>query len=79
MISQQSDNCASVITKGGAKRMILPCVGLAQQPVFLQIKANIPGSIAFFVVVDHDGIEQTLATHKIYHGGVFRPACSFDP
>jgi hypothetical protein len=32
IIAQHANNCASVMTKGGAKRMILPCVGLASKP-----------------------------------------------
>ncbi len=31
-MSTHSFNCASFITKGGAKRMIFPCVGFAKRP-----------------------------------------------
>ena len=33
IISQHSCNCSSVITSGGAKRIMLPCVGLANKPL----------------------------------------------
>lgn len=33
MIATQSSNCSSFITKGGAKRIILPWVGLANSPL----------------------------------------------
>ena len=32
IIETQSLNCASVITNGGAKRMMFPCVGFANKP-----------------------------------------------
>src|SRR5690554_424819 len=33
IIRTQSSNCSSFITKGGAKRMMLPCVGFASKPL----------------------------------------------
>src|SRR5690606_24397109 len=38
IIFTHSNNCSSVITKGGAKRIILPCVGLASNPLSLNFK-----------------------------------------
>ena len=37
MIFTQSNSCDSVITNGGAKRMILPWVGLAKRPLSLSL------------------------------------------
>ena len=33
IIETQSNNCSLVITKGGAKRIMFPCVGLANKPL----------------------------------------------
>src|SRR5690625_6524634 len=38
MIFTQSSNCACVITNGGAKRIILPCVGFANNPLSRSFK-----------------------------------------
>jgi len=36
MIAMQASSSASVMTSGGAKRMILPCVGFANNPLSLR-------------------------------------------
>src|SRR5690606_32390284 len=38
MISTHSNNCVSFITNGGAKRMMLPCVGFASNPLSRSFK-----------------------------------------
>jgi len=38
MIEIQSNNSSSFITNGGAKRMMFPCVGLANRPLSLNLK-----------------------------------------
>jgi hypothetical protein len=54
IIEIQSINCTSVITKGGAKRMILPCVGFANNPLslsFIQISQAVELSSVSFIKI----------------------------
>ena len=38
IIETQSNNCSSFITKGGAKRIMFPWVGLANNPLSLKAR-----------------------------------------
>ena len=54
MIDTQSKSCSSVITKGGANLILLPCVGLAKRPLFfraIQIsQANEEFSLSLIII-----------------------------
>ena len=43
MMSAHSSSCSSVSVRGGARRMMLPCVGLASSPFSSQAHADVPG------------------------------------
>lgn len=47
MMSMLSSICASLITRGGAKRMMSPCVGLASKPLSLSFRQTSQASYSW--------------------------------
>ena len=69
IMSQHSCSCSSVITNGGAKRMMSPCVGLASRPFSFRAHAHVPGGAAVGGWLNNNGIQQAFAA---YDGHQFR-------
>ena len=60
MMSRHSSICVAVSTNGGAKRMILPWVGLASKPFsFRAMQMSQAGTLCG--VIDQNSIEQSFA------------------
>ena len=54
MIEIQSSSCASVITNGGANRMMLPCVGFARSPFSIVLSVRGRGLLNAIVINDSE-------------------------
>ncbi len=69
MMEMQSSSCASVITNGGANRMMLPCVGFARSPFSISLRqmfqAVLLSSESLITMAFNKPLPRTLKTMEL--------------